>query len=217
MYANKGDNEYIYHSEHVLINKREMNKPREIEVTIPIREPLPSQYYIRVISDRWVGCERIFEVSFKDLILPIMEPTHTDLLPIHPIPCKALNNPLFESLYNHKFSHFNPIQSQMFHVLYHTDRNVLVGAPTGSGKTITGELAMLRLFNVHPTGKIIYVAPLKALAKERLLDWQKKLGTSFQKGGLGKRILELTGDITPSMEELNHADILIVTPEVSNS
>jgi hypothetical protein len=34
-------------------------------------------------------------------------------------------------------------------------------------------------------------------------------------GGLGLRIMELTGDVNPSMEALNRADILIVTPEVT--
>ena len=50
---------------------------------------------------------------------------------------------------------------QAFHTLFHTDENVLLGAPTGSGKTISAELTMLHAFNVHPGQKIIYVAPLK--------------------------------------------------------
>jgi Rad3-related DNA helicase len=45
--------------------------------------------------------------------------------------------------------------------MYHTDENVLLGAPTGSGKTISAELAVLRCFAAHPGQKIIYVAPLK--------------------------------------------------------
>ena len=55
---------------------------------------------------------------------------HTSLLDVHPIPRSSLKNETFESLYS--FSHFNPLQSHMFHVLYHTDNNILVGAPTGS-------------------------------------------------------------------------------------
>ncbi len=43
---------------------------------------------------------------------------------------------------------------QAFHALYHTDESVLLGAPTGSGKTISSELAMLRLFNAHPGSKV---------------------------------------------------------------
>jgi replicative superfamily II helicase len=50
---------------------------------------------------------------------------------------------------------------QAFHTLYHTDDNVLLGAPTGSGKTISAELTMMRLFRHHPDMKVIYIAPLK--------------------------------------------------------
>lgn len=51
--------------------------------------------------------------------------------------------------------------AQAFHTLYHTDESVLLGAPTGSGKTISAELAMLRVFRAHPGKKVIYIAPLK--------------------------------------------------------
>lgn len=79
---------------------------------------------------------------------------------------------------------------------------------TGSGKTITGELAILRLRRERPGAKSIYIAPLKALARERLSDWKSKLGD-----GLGMTVLELTGDVTPDLEDLRRADVLIVTPE----
>ncbi len=59
----------------------------------------------------------------------------TELLPLDPLPTSALRNPLFESLYSY-FKFFNPIQTQIFYTLYQTNKNVLVGAPTGSGKTI---------------------------------------------------------------------------------
>ena len=71
------------------------------------------------------------------------------------------------------------------------------------------ELAMLRVFKRNPKSKIIYVAPLKALAKERIIDWKKRL----QEGPLKKVILELTGDITPDIKALKNADVLITTPE----
>lgn len=75
-----------------------------------------------------------------------------DLLELQPLPVTALKNPSFEMLYN--FSHFNPIQTQIFHSLYHTDSNVLLGAPTGSGKTIVAEVAMFRVFNQYPGCKV---------------------------------------------------------------
>lgn len=123
---------------------------------------------------------------------------------------KALGDEKFEQLYLEKnIRFFNPVQTQVFYTLFHTDSNVLIGAPTGSGKTIMSELAMLRVFKHSPESKIIYVAPLKALAKERIIDWKKRL----ENGPLKKVVLELTGDITPDLKALQKADILITTPE----
>ena len=90
----------------------------------------------------------------------------------------------------------------------------------GSGKTITAELTILRLLRERPGGhflflfnyfldisighiagaKTVYVAPLKALARERLTDWQNKFGKH-----LGLTVLELTGDITPEIRDLKNA------------
>jgi len=58
------------------------------------------------------------------------------------------------------FSHFNPIQTQIFHVLFHTDSNVLLGAPTGSGKTVAAELAIFRVFKQYPKAKVSAPDPL---------------------------------------------------------
>jgi len=58
---------------------------------------------------------------------------HTDLLNLQPLPITALQDTMLEDLYAGQFTHFNPIQTQIFHTLYHTNSNVLIGAPTGSG------------------------------------------------------------------------------------
>jgi activating signal cointegrator complex subunit 3 len=64
------------------------------------------------------------------------------------------------------------MQTQIFHTLYYTDHNVLLGAPTGSGKTIAAELAIFRVFRETPKAKVVYIAPLKALVRERIEDWK---------------------------------------------
>ena len=81
-------NHHIYHHEYLLLTKKQVlqNQPQEIVFTIPIFEPLPEQYYIRAISDRWLGSETYCAISFKHLILPERHPPHTNLLDLQPLP-----------------------------------------------------------------------------------------------------------------------------------
>lgn len=67
--------------------------------TIPIFEPLPSQYYVRGVSDRWLGSEVVCALSFKHLILPEKHPPHTELLDLQPLPITALKCEDYELLY----------------------------------------------------------------------------------------------------------------------
>ena len=69
---------------------------------------------------------------------------------------------------------------------------------------------MLRLWSSHPGMKAVYIAPLKALARERIEDWTREASL---KGALGKRVVELTGDTAPDAAAIQHADLLITTPE----
>ena len=105
-------------------------------------------------------------MSFRHLILPEKNPPPTELLDLQPLPMSALRNETYESLYNERFQFFNPIQTQVFNMLYNGDENMLIGAPTGSGKTLCAELAIMRLFNEMPEGRCVYVTPLQQLAEE---------------------------------------------------
>ncbi|XP_049885974.1 activating signal cointegrator 1 complex subunit 3 isoform X2 [Pectinophora gossypiella] len=204
------DPEYdiMYYHEYFLLTKKQVisKEPQELVITIPVVEPLPPQYYIRATSERWLGSESVLPLTFQDLILPETYPPHTNLLYLQPLPKKALKNPAYEALY--KFSHFNPIQTQVFHCLYHTDNNVLMGAPTGSGKTIMAEITMFRAFNKDPNCKVVYIAPLKALVKERMKDWTHRL-----EGQLGMKVVELTGDVTPDARAIKSSRVIVTTPE----
>lgn len=203
------DNMEIFHAEYFLLHHKKAKEMHQLELVVPVSNPAPSQYFVRVVSDRWLGSESVYPISFKQLILPDDHPPHTKLLPLTPLPVSALYNEGAQKMYK-KFTHFNSVQTQVFHVLYHTDENVLLGAPTGSGKTIVGELAMLRLFGLHKGKKVVYIAPMKALAREKLEDWNKD--TSFA-GCLGTKVVMLTGDSTPDARALRDADVLITTPE----
>ena len=45
--------------------------------TIPIFGPLPTQYHVKAVSDRWLGSETVVPISFQHLILPEKHPPHT--------------------------------------------------------------------------------------------------------------------------------------------
>lgn len=123
---------HIYHVENFLLQKKyvKAREPQTVVFTIPIFEPLPAQYIVRLLSDRWLGVEFSHAISFKHLILPEHHAPHTELLDLDPLPITALKNPKYEALYS--FSHFNPIQTQIFYCFYHTDNNCFLGAPTGN-------------------------------------------------------------------------------------
>ncbi|KAK9831896.1 hypothetical protein WJX81_006765 [Elliptochloris bilobata] len=118
------------------------------------------------------------------------------------------------------FRYFNPVQSEAFSLAFSSDSNLVVAAPTGSGKTGVMELAILRLVarQIDRQGqlrvrrgafKAVYLAPTRALVQERVRDWQERLGSR-----LGLSVSELTGDTdTADLAALADTDIICSTPE----
>lgn len=198
----------IYHHEYFILTRRRLYDDHEQNFTIPLSDPLPTQIYVRAISDRWLGAETVTPVSFQHLIRPDTESVYTDLLDLQPLPITALKNAGLEGIYGQRFQYFNPMQTQIFHMLYQTSANVLLGSPTGSGKTIAAELAMWWAFREKPGSKVVYIAPMKALVRERVQDWRKRLTRQ-----MGLKLVELTGDNTPDTRTIRDADIIITTPE----
>lgn len=208
IWVENSDTFEIYHHEFFILNRRKLHDEHELNFTIPLSDPLPTQIYVRAVSDRWLGAETVTPVSFQHLIRPDTESVYTDLLNLQPLPISALKNPGLEEIYAQRFQFFNPMQTQIFHTLYHTPANVLLGSPTGSGKTVAAELAMWWAFRERPKSKVVYIAPMKALVRERVRDWEKRLARP-----LGLKIVELTGDNTPDTRMIKDADIIITTPE----
>ncbi|KAJ3224159.1 hypothetical protein HK099_000150 [Clydaea vesicula] len=205
----------ILHSEYFLLSKKQQHETQKLGFVVPIpktsstSDELPPQIYVRAVSERWIGSETIIPISFKHLILPkFYETPFTDLLPLQPLPLSALQNPILEEICSQRFDFFNPVQTQIFHTLYWTSNNALIGAPTGSGKTMAAELAMWAAFRDRPKSKVVYIAPMKALVKERMMDWGTRLISK-----MNVKMVELTGDITPDIRALQEADIIITTPE----
>ncbi|OKP11203.1 ATP-dependent DNA helicase MER3 [Penicillium subrubescens] len=114
----------------------------------------------------------------------------------------------YRSIY--PFPLFNAIQSKCFHPVYKTNDNIVLAAPTGSGKTVVMELAICRLLNVlkDERFKVVYQAPTKSLCSERFRDWNTKFAA------LDLKCAELTGDTDHTqLRSIQTSQIIITTPE----
>jgi superfamily II RNA helicase len=79
-------------------------------------------------------------------------------------------------------------------------QSVVVCAPTGSGKTLVGEYAIVRALD-HGK-RVFYTTPLKALSNQKLRDFREQFG--FHQVGL------LTGDLSINRD----APIVVMTTEI---
>ncbi|TFY57142.1 hypothetical protein EVJ58_g7210 [Rhodofomes roseus] len=120
------------------------------------------------------------------------------------------------------YTSLNRIQSIVYPTAYHSNENMLVCAPTGAGKTDVAMLSILRVLNQHRSAhgnnsiaasiqrdrfKVVYVAPMKALASEIT----RKLGKRLK--WLNILVRELTGDMQLTKAEIAETQMIVTTPE----
>ena len=118
------------------------------------------------------------------------------------------------------------MQSIVFETAMFTNENMLVCAPTGAGKTDIALMAILQTLKFHldydallaevaagaplsvpADTKVIYIAPMKALAAEIVAKFSKRLGP------LSLHVRELTGDMQLTRTEIARTHVIVTTPE----
>ena len=199
------DGENILHHEMFLLKNTGAEDEHTVVFTVNIMDPLPPTYFIRVISDRWLHSETVLPISFNKMILPAKFYPPTELLDLQPLPISVLGESALIKLYN--FTEFNPIQTQTFHHLFKTDKNCLICAPSGSGKSACAEFAIMRMLVNDPQGKCVYVAPKEETALNTYLDWNKRFGSILRPG----QVVQLTGEVAPDLKLINEAKIIVCT------
>lgn len=111
------------------------------------------------------------------------------------------------------FENFNPVQSRIFEI-YNKDCNALIAAATSAGKTVCAEMFMSHEVRERG-GKAVYLAPLKALAQEKIDDW-----TDPEHHFNDQHVSICTGDyrLTPERKkELEDANVIVFSTEMLNS
>jgi len=136
----------------------------------------------------------------------------------------SILHPIVRTWFKNKFKTFSEPQKYAI-VPIHNQENVLVSAVTGSGKTLTGFMAVLNeLISLADNNKLenkvycIYVSPLKALANDIFVNLEQPLKEmkEIAKKELKIKVHVRTGDTTASqkqkmLKETPH--ILVTTPE----
>lgn len=166
-----------------------------------------------------IDTTRIMHEEYEEVVIPParpLPPRSTErLIPVSDL--DDLAKPCFPG-----YQTLNRIQSIVYPTAYGSNENMLICAPTGAGKTDVAMLSVLRVLDQHRSAakgtplrstidrakfKIIYVAPMKALAAEIV----RKLGKRLQ--WLGISVRELTGDMQLTKAEIAETQIIVTTPE----
>jgi ATP-dependent DNA helicase HFM1/MER3 len=128
---------------------------------------------------------------------------------------------------------FNKVQEAVIPALFSNDYNCLVAAPTGSGKTVLLEVAMLRLFrhrlqskaqevvnsivnDISPPSavgesaacrgrkfKAVYICPIKALANEKYEHWRSQFPSLSVVIETGDQMLQRDANLKTHVEDGN--------------
>ncbi|WP_129114032.1 DEAD/DEAH box helicase [Halegenticoccus tardaugens] len=106
------------------------------------------------------------------------------------------------------FEEFNRMQREALPAILERDDNVVASAPTASGKTALAELAICRC--LRDGGTALFVAPMRALTNEKESEWER-----FEE--LGYSVYVVTGERDLNPRRAERADILVMTPEKTDS
>lgn len=71
------------------------------------------------------------------------------------------------------FSELNPVQKDAINTHLLKGKNLIIAAPTSSGKTLIAELALINVV-LNNRKKVVYLSPLVALAREKYQEFKNK-------------------------------------------
>ena len=108
------------------------------------------------------------------------------------------------------FSSLNPVQEMAIKAGLLTGKNMVVAAPTASGKTVIAEIAALNTI-MKKGKKAVYIVPLRALASEKFEEFKRKYEP------MGIRVAMSMGDLDSSDTWLERRDLIVITSEKLDS
>lgn len=155
---------------------------------------------------------RMTKKGYEEVVVPAIRhiaPPDEQLVEIPNLPDWA--QPAFSGM-----TALNRIQSRLMPTALFSSDNILLCAPTGAGKTNVAMLCILHEIGNHLADngtldlgsfKIVYIAPMKALVQEVVLNLGRRLHP------YGIKVAELSGDQSLSRQQITETQIIVTTPE----
>jgi helicase len=126
----------------------------------------------------------------------------------------GLREEFVESLEAQGYSSLYPPQEDALKSGILDGENLVLATPTASGKTLVAMIAAMRTLDKR--GKVVYLAPLRALASEKYDEFKQTFSNILRNKDDPNskiRVFISTGDFDSSGESLGNADIVVLTNE----
>ncbi|KAG7922565.1 hypothetical protein KL905_001786 [Ogataea polymorpha] len=198
------DSEKLLYYTTLIVQSKYIDQPHLIDFTVPFIDSSQPNYFVSLISDRWLHCESKVPIMLSNLKMPKKFPAPTPLLDFDLIETSEVGE--FSKVFN--FKTFNRVQSQVFDTVFNTSESTLCFCSKGCGKTTIAELALLSHWN-EEKGRAVYLTTDQYQIDQLSKRWKKVLGPLFG----GKEINKLTGELSADLKLLGGSHLILATPE----
>lgn len=203
------DGEKILFSTTISVRKEAVHDPHTIDFTLQLsstqQKRLPPNFFISVISERWLNSENQLALGMEQLRLPKKFPAPTPMIDMALVSTLELEDNDYQGVFD--FTNFNKFQSQIFHSAYNSNANILVGASKGAGKTVIAELALLNHWRQNK-GRAFYISPYQEKIDRLKEHWDARLSNLAG----GKAIAKLGVDTTLNLRIISQNHLILATP-----
>ncbi|CUS22555.1 LAQU0S06e00716g1_1 [Lachancea quebecensis] len=201
--------EKLLYYDRFTVKEKHVNKEHFKDFTVFLNSSqqrnLPLNFFISLVSDKWMQSEVKVPVVLENVKLPKKFPAPTPLLDLEGVSISELCSDEFESAIGSV--HFNKAQSQVFPVLYETNENVLIGLAPGNGRAVMAELALFNLWR-QAGNRAVFICPSENKIEVLLQSWRGR----FSGLAGGKSINKFTEDNLANLKLLGESHLILCTP-----
>eukprot|EP00760_Papus_ankaliazontas_P014016 PhM_4_TR15938/c0_g1_i1/m.286/K12854/SNRNP200, BRR2; pre-mRNA-splicing helicase BRR2 len=210
------DNHHILHQEPFMLRRVNAEREHRLRFFVEVLDPIPPMYYVKLWSERWIGCDTSTPILLQDMHVPTPFPalselpdlcvSKSDVCAQLPAEMQGMASPVFEGV-----EMFAPLQSHLSRTLMTESESVLITAPSGSGKSVCAEMAVLRMMHEHRASSQHQLCLYLASRKEQVDAQERAWTDKFTEAQVS--VVRLTGDVVKDSVAVKGANIIMATPD----